>query len=127
MVNHMPLDGGNLSLTRIYATPDGETHMQEVTIVAGAAIPSAAVIASSYKPSTVDWHTAPRKQFIAHMAGVVETSVSDGTQRRFGPGDLVYVEDIVGKGHLTKMIEPVTNLFIRVPDDFDVLAWAKGG
>ena len=39
-------------------------------------------------------------------------------------GDLVYLEDRTGKGHITRLLTPVANIFIRMEDDFDLLAWA---
>ena len=117
---------GLISLIRIYATPDGESHMEDVAIAQGASIPATAVIANAYRPSTVSWHPAPRPQFALNMTGVLEAEVSTGTKRRIGPGELVFLHDTFGKGHITRLIDPVTNLFIRVPEDFDVLAWAQG-
>jgi len=35
------------------------------------------------------------------------------------------LEDINGKGHVTRVTSPVTNLFIHVPQDWDILAWAN--
>jgi hypothetical protein len=117
---------GQLSLIHIFATPDGETHLVERPIAQGATIPAAAVVANSYRPRNIDWHPAPRRQFAINMTGVLEAEVSDGTRRRIGPGELVFLEDTVGKGHVTRLIDPVTNLFIRVADDFDLLAWTRG-
>jgi hypothetical protein len=55
-------------------------------------------------------------------AKVVRT---DGTRRRIG-SDLVYREDLTGEGHVTRALSPITNVFLHVPDDFDVVAWAAG-
>jgi len=41
-------------------------------------------------------------------------------------GDMVFLEDLTGKGHITRLLSPVTNIFIRVADTFDVVAWARG-
>jgi len=57
---------------------------------------------------------------------VLEVELSDGTKRRIGPGDLVLLEDTTGKGHVTRLVSPVTCLFIRVADNFDVKKWAAG-
>jgi hypothetical protein len=35
------------------------------------------------------------------LRGAVEVEVSEGTRRRFGPGDLVLAADTTGRGHLT--------------------------
>jgi len=49
-------------------------------------------------------------------------AISDGDRRRIGPGDLVLLEDTYGKGHVTRLLSPVTCLFLRVEGDFDVEA-----
>ena len=69
---------------------------------------------------------APQRQFAINLTGELEVEVSDGARRRLGPGDLVLLEDTHGKGHVTRLLEPVTCLFIRVEEDFDVEAWANG-
>jgi hypothetical protein len=38
----------------------------------------------------------------------------------------VFLEDTTGKGHVTRPLGPITNVFIHVPDDFDIVAWAAG-
>jgi ethanolamine utilization protein EutQ (cupin superfamily) len=76
--------------------------------------------------SEADWHTAPRKQFAINMTGDLEVEISDGTRQAIGQGDLVYLEDTTGKGHVTRVQSPVTNLFIHVPENWDMLRWARG-
>ncbi len=60
------------------------------------------------------------------MTGALEVEISNGSRRRIGPGDLVFLEDVTGKGHVTRPLGPITNLFLHVPADFDVVAWARG-
>ena len=59
------------------------------------------------------------------MSGALEVELTDGTRQRIG-SDLVFLDDLTGKGHITRALGPVTNVFIHVPDDFDVVAWAAG-
>jgi hypothetical protein len=77
--------------------------------------------------SEADWHTAPRKQFAINMTGNLEVEVSDGRRQRIGQGDLVFLEDLHGRGHVTRVQSPVTNLFIHVPQDWDMLRCARSG
>jgi len=117
-------------LIHIYATPDGESHHAVVEISNDAGeIPVTAMTARAYarNPSSVpDWHTAPRRQFAINMTGTLEVEISDGSRYPIGQGDLVFLEDITGKGHVTRVLEPVTNLFIHVPQEWDMLGWARG-
>ncbi len=114
-------------LFRIYATPDGESHMEQLAVAASAGVlPLTGLTARSYSPTAVTWHVAPQRQFAINLTGELEAEVSDGSRQRFGPGDLVFLEDTIGKGHVTRLLEPVTCIFIHVEGDFDVAAWAAG-
>ena len=116
-------------VVRVYATPDGGSRVEELTISPQAKpIDITRMTASVYNGSGAtapDWHTAPRKQFAINMSGELEVELTDGTRRRIG-SDLVYLEDLTGKGHVTRALGPITNVFLHVPDDFDVVAWAQG-
>lgn len=52
----------------------------------------------------LDYHTAPRKQFIINMTGTVEIVASGGETRRFGPGSIMLADDTTGKGHISKAL-----------------------
>lgn len=111
----------------IYATADGESHLKEVIISPDAKpIAGATMLANAYKPAKVQWHTVPAPQFTINMTGELDVEVSDGTRKHIGPGDLVYLEDTHGKGHVTHLLSPVTNVFTRVPEGFNFSSWVKG-
>jgi hypothetical protein len=38
------------------------------------------------------------------LRGAIDVEVSDGTSRRFGPGDLVLAADTSGRGHITRVV-----------------------
>jgi hypothetical protein len=59
-------------------------------------------------------HPAPRRQWVLPLRGVLQVTVSNGTSRRFGPGDLVLVTDTSGVGHATLAIgePPLEALFV---------------
>jgi hypothetical protein len=116
-------------VVRISATPDGGSRVDELTISPDAKpIDITRMTAGAYRGSGArapDWHTAPRKQFAINMTGSLEVELSDGTRRKIG-SDLVFLEDLTGKGHVTRALGPITNVFLHVPEDFDVVAWAAG-
>jgi hypothetical protein len=124
-----PGGAAEAKVVRVYATPDGGSRVEELTISPNAKpIDITRMTAGAYRGSGAtapDWHTAPRKQFAINMTGQLEVELSDGTRRKIG-SDLVYLEDTTGKGHVTRALGPITNVFLHVPDDFDVVAWAKG-
>lgn len=115
---------------RIYATPDGGSAVERLVVSPDAGpVPLTQMTAGVYRGSgtrTPDWHQAPRKQFAINMTGSLEVEITDGSRHRIGPGDLVYLEDLTGKGHVTRPLGPITNLFLHVPDDFDIVAWSRG-
>lgn len=116
-------------VVRIFATPDGGSRVEELTISPNAKpIDITRMTAGAYRGSGAtapDWHTAPRKPFAINMTGELEVEFTDGTRRKIG-SDLVYLEDLTGKGHVTRALGPITNVFLHVPEDFDVVAWAAG-
>jgi quercetin dioxygenase-like cupin family protein len=117
-------------VTRIFATPDGGSRIEDLVISPEAgSVPITRMTAGVYGGSGArapDWHQAPRKQFAINMTGDLEVEITDGTRRRIGAGDLVFLEDTTGRGHVTRALGPITNLFLHVPDDFDVVAWCRG-
>jgi len=59
----------------------------------------------------VDWHQPPAKTFAIAIP--------------IGAGDFVFLEDTRGRGHITRLRGGVTNLFIPVSPDFDLVGWAR--
>jgi hypothetical protein len=125
----VPAGSHDARVVRVYTTPDGGSRVEEITISPEAKpIPVTRMTAGAYRGSGArapDWHNAPRKQFAINMTGELEVETTDGTRRKIG-SDLVFLEDATGKGHITRALGPITNVFIHVPDDFDVVAWANG-
>jgi uncharacterized cupin superfamily protein len=107
----------NLTLVtyhRIYADTQGGSHFDTVTVeqsLASGAPPAAPFYVSGDKPAL----KCPTRQFLALMSGYVEMETTDGTVRRFMPGDLVLLEDTSGKGHLTRNIADGYSTFLVVP------------
>jgi hypothetical protein len=124
-----PAAATDAKVVRVYSTADGGSRVEELTISPDAKpVTITRMTAAVYRGSGTrapDWHNAPRKQFAINMTGELEVELTDGTRRRIG-SDLVFLEDTTGKGHVTRPLGPITNVFLHVPDDFDVVAWAKG-
>jgi hypothetical protein len=125
----VPTAAHDAKVVRVYTTPDGGSRVEDLTISPDAKpIPVTRMTAGAYRGSGArapDWHNAPRKQFAINMTGELEVELTDGSRRKIG-SDLVFLEDTTGKGHITRALGPITNVFIHVPDDFDVVAWARG-
>jgi uncharacterized cupin superfamily protein len=63
----------------------------------------------------LDWHPAPRRQYIINLDGGVRITASDGEVREIGAGEVILVEDVRGKGHLSKSIGAKLRHSIFVP------------
>src|SRR2546427_11042842 len=53
---------------------------------------------------SLDWHPAPRRQFVIILSGQLEIGLGDGSKHVFGAGDARLVEDTTGKGHTTRVL-----------------------
>ena len=122
-----------MKAARIYTGADGRSHFEDLDIPLK---PSSYGTLSDFVPSSgvifretpvggaLDFHVAPRRQFVITLAGLVEVECGDGTKRRFGPGDIMLADDTTGQGHITREIQgPRRSLFIPLPDSFDTRAW----
>jgi hypothetical protein len=52
----------------------------------------------------LDWHPAPRRQYIVNLDASVAVTAGDGETRIIGMGEIMLVEDTTGKGHLSKAV-----------------------
>lgn len=116
-----------MHITRIFSDAAGESHFddREIPVAPGGPLGSMSVplavtsMILRENPPGYDygWHTAPRRQYIAMLEGLVEITVSDGESRTFGPGAIVLVEDTEGKGHASRSPDgkPRKSLFLPLP------------
>ena len=72
------------------------------------------VVQPSYE---LDWHPAPRRQYIINLDAGVQITASDGEARTIGAGEVMLVEDTTGKGHLSKAVGDKVRHCIFVPLD----------
>jgi hypothetical protein len=71
-----------------------------------------------------DLHRAPRRQLVFLTSGILELEASDGRRFICRPGDLIFAEDMQGKGHITRSLRDVRGfVHVTMPEDFDVSRW----
>ena len=115
---------GSVKITRLYTGPDGQTHAEEIEAkfapsgnneaykmlgITGAQLTRA-------KPGTViDWHTAPRRQYVITLSGQGEVEVAGGKKLQLGPGHIDLVEDTTGKGHITRVVGNEDRVTLQLP------------
>jgi hypothetical protein len=104
-----------MKIHRLYVDDQGETHFQDVEVEfvesspAGRLskrLPATGIIFRQVAPTyDLDWHPAPRRQYIINLDAGVQITASDGESRRIGAGEVLLVEDTSGKGHRSKALE----------------------
>ena len=115
-------------ITRVYTGSDGKSHFEDVEIELLDQGPMGS-ISSLWSAKGVlfrkvsgdydlDFHNAPRRQFVVNLTGAVEIEVGDGTKRQLGAGSILLAEDTEGQGHISRSIndEPRECLFIPLSD-----------
>ncbi len=116
-------------LFHVWTDAKGDTHLEEIKLANNkrAMIPGATVNFSGLAaPETAALlHHAPARQFAITVSGKIDVEASDGSKAHLEVGDMSFLEDTTGKGHKT-LESGAGSLFIRVPDNFDVKAWARG-
>jgi hypothetical protein len=122
-----------MKAVRIYTGADQKSHFEDLDIplkpgaygTVSELVPSEGVIfRETPVGGALDFHTAPRRQFVITLAGRVEVECGDGAKCRFGPGDIMLADDTTGQGHITREVEgPRKSLFIPLPASLDTKAW----
>ena len=117
----------SVKVTRIYTGADHEAHFQDLEVrfdsdAPGAYSPTYPVkelFFRSFPPKhEVDWHVAPRSQWVLVVGGVMEVECK-GATRRFSPGDVLFLDDLTGRGHITRNIEGTRVLaYLPTPPGF---------
>jgi hypothetical protein len=99
---------GAMGTFRMYAGPDQQAHIEQIDLKTKPdwlkGLPASQITFREWPAGQfLDWHPAPRRQFVIILSGQLEIGFSDGTSRVFGPGDARLVEDTTGKGHTTRV------------------------
>jgi len=119
-------------VVHIYCTADGESHIGRFEIEMkdqgdigslSDSIPGGSDgTMFRFTPGSYDFapHVAPRRQFIANLDAGVKITTSDGESVVIGPGELIFVTDLQGKGHRSSSIEGKSrhSIFISVADSY---------
>jgi hypothetical protein len=110
---------------RLYADDSGESHFEDIeevlTLTNFAPLASPLYISSLTAATQTgvlgapsgwrgDWHPSPARNLFFVLSGEWQIETSDGEIRRFGPGDILHVEDTIGKGHASRVISDSESL-----------------
>jgi quercetin dioxygenase-like cupin family protein len=115
-------------IVRLYTGSDGESHFEEIAFdyaphlpLSERTAPEAAEtihFARHFPGYSMDWHPAPRRQYVVFLGGQNEITVRDGTKLVFKAGDILLAED-TGSQHYVRVIgdEPRLSLTVPLQDD----------
>src|SRR5262249_59822836 len=105
----------------------GETHFRDIEVEwveerrgsqLSRQFPATGIIFRKTKADyDLDWHPAPRRQYIINLDAGVQITASDGEARVIGAGEVLLVEDVTGKGHLSRSVGGRMRHSIFVPID----------
>jgi quercetin dioxygenase-like cupin family protein len=108
----------------LFTGPDGLTHAEEIEakftpageLEAYKLLANGGAELRRAPPGRVaDWHTAPRRQYVITLSGHGEVEVAGGKKIELGPGSIDFVEDVTGKGHITRTIGNEDRVTIQIP------------
>ena len=96
-----------IEVWRIFSKEDGTSSMEllDVPMPDGASKLLAGpgvVMRRILKDMVPAWHVGPRRQMLATIAGEGEIETGDGQVLVVRPGIITLIEDLTGKGHLTR-------------------------
>ena len=114
-----------IRVTRIYTGDDGKTHAEELSVPLGAprgatemSEPVAVTNVQFRRTSPdyfIDWHTAPRRQYVITLAGESEVEIGDGSTIRLHPGHILLAADTTGQGHISRAVGAADRISIFLP------------
>ena len=116
-----------MQIHNLYADDNGESHFRDVEIEwvndmgygqLSDRLPAAGIIFRKTSGDyNLDWHPAPRRQYIINLDAAVQVTASDGEVRVIKAGEVFLVEDTCGKGHLSRAVDGRPRHSIFIPLD----------
>ena len=116
-----------MRIHNLYTDPNGESHFRDIEVEwieerrgskLSKRLPATGVIFRETRAEhKLDWHPAPRRQYIVNLDAGVKITASDGESRLIGAGEVILVEDTTGKGHLSDHVEGKIRHSIFIPVD----------
>ena len=118
-----------IMISRIYTGDDGQTHVEEYEVPLTRQNDTSSTELSELESAQsiqfrrtspeyfIDWHTAPRRQYVITLSGESEVEFDDGTKVRLYPGHILLAEDTIGQGHISRALGDEDRISIFVPLD----------
>ena len=104
-----------MRITRIYTGDDGESYFEDIEValeegnfagkLSAPVATSAVIFRETGDDYDLDFHPAPRRQYVVNLSGSVEIETGHGDQRLLGPGEILLAEDTTGRGHKSRAVD----------------------
>lgn len=119
--------GPTMKVKRIFTDPHGQTHFGTLWLplsdksggqigALSELLPGDGIFMRQTSGSyDYDWHNAPREQFVVNLDAAVDVTVSSGEKTRFGKGDMFFVQDVDGRGHVSKAVDATVRNSLFLP------------
>lgn len=116
-----------IKISRIYTGEDGQTHVEEYDVPLRRQSDGSATELSEIQAAQsiqfrrtspeyfIDWHNAPRRQYVITLSGESEVEFGDGTKVQLYPGHILLAEDTTGQGHISRAVGDEDRISIFVP------------
>ena len=117
-----------IRLVRLYTGDDGQSHFDlgQVALhpqdafnpLSGADRAGEIRFEETAAGSSLDWHTAPHRQYVITLSGRLEFETRDGATQVVEPGDVLLAEDTTGGGHRWRLIDdqPWRRAYVTLPE-----------
>jgi hypothetical protein len=116
-----------MRIHNLYTDASGESHFRDIQVEwveetradkLSRRFPATGIIFRQVPPTyDLDWHPAPRRQYIINLDAGVQITASNGGSRVIGAGEVILVEDTTGKGHRSRAVDARLRHCIFVPVD----------
>ena len=116
-----------MRIHNLFSDASGESHFRDLEVEwvdetrsgrHSKRLPATGIIFRQVPPTyDLDWHPAPRRQYIINLDAGVRLTASDGESRVIGAGEVILVEDTTGKGHLSQAVGGKLRHCVFVPVD----------
>ena len=103
-----------MRIHNLYADENGETHFRNIDIemseigpddTTSKRLPATGIY---FRTTPVDWflnwHPATRRQYVIELDAPNKITAGDGETRIIGAGEIILIEDVHGKGHLSQAV-----------------------
>ena len=113
-----------MKFVRIYTGPDNESHTEVLDRAftdgdgtrTELEATSGIIFAHRAAGGVINFHNAPRLQYVIYLTASVEVGLGDGTSTVMEPGDVLRAEDVSGHGHTSTVRQDGVCAFVPIAE-----------